>query len=213
MTVRLFFKFVLVIFTSLVLAGCSSSYQETYATLEPAAPSVTTYSQEQINAHECGVIYVCVAGSVTTSEACAALEFTFNVLDLKTSAILVAGAKSYWSAVNAGTTAVEWGVNNAITGKIQYTAPVAKCLSKKPNYRIARAVFDFPKGYCSGRPIFACSSAAMTGWEIDEHNSDSTTVPGGSSGGNGYTVVCNDGWVSESGGIQGACSRHGGVSG
>ena len=29
--------------------------------------------------------------------------------------------------------------------------------------------------------------------------------------GNGYTVVCADGSVSHSGGIQGACSHHGGV--
>ncbi len=41
------------------------------------------------------------------------------------------------------------------------------------------------------------------------------TVPlqfagGSSSGGNGYTVMCADGWVSHSGGIQGACSSHGG---
>ena len=30
------------------------------------------------------------------------------------------------------------------------------------------------------------------------------------SGGSGYTVICADGWVSQSGGIQGACSSHGG---
>jgi hypothetical protein len=47
-----------------------------------------------------------------------------------------------------------------------------------------------------------------------------TTVPlpfgswgSGSGGGNGYTVVCADGWGSHSGGIQGACSSHGGYLG
>jgi hypothetical protein len=30
--------------------------------------------------------------------------------------------------------------------------------------------------------------------------------------GNGYPVVCNDGSISTSGGIQGACSHHGGVA-
>jgi hypothetical protein len=35
-------------------------------------------------------------------------------------------------------------------------------------------------------------------------------VPG-SSGGSGYDVTCADGWVSSSGGKQGACSHHGGV--
>ena len=29
--------------------------------------------------------------------------------------------------------------------------------------------------------------------------------------GNGYTVYCEDGTISKSGGIQGACSHHGGV--
>jgi hypothetical protein len=29
--------------------------------------------------------------------------------------------------------------------------------------------------------------------------------------GRGYPVVCADGWISHSGGIQGACSHHGGV--
>lgn len=33
-------------------------------------------------------------------------------------------------------------------------------------------------------------------------------IPGGS----GYSVICNDGSISDSGGIQGACSWHGGVS-
>jgi hypothetical protein len=30
--------------------------------------------------------------------------------------------------------------------------------------------------------------------------------------GNGYPVVCADGWLSHSGGIRGACSHHGGIS-
>lgn len=33
----------------------------------------------------------------------------------------------------------------------------------------------------------------------------------GSSGGSGYNVTCADGWVSSSGGKQGACSHHGGI--
>jgi hypothetical protein len=35
---------------------------------------------------------------------------------------------------------------------------------------------------------------------------------GGGGGGNGYEVRCRDGWISHSGGIQGACSHHGGVA-
>lgn len=36
--------------------------------------------------------------------------------------------------------------------------------------------------------------------------------PSGTSGGSGYTVICRDGWVSQSGGKQGACSSHGGIA-
>jgi hypothetical protein len=39
------------------------------------------------------------------------------------------------------------------------------------------------------------------------------SLPSSPPPGNGYPVVCNDGTVSTSGGIQGACSHHGGVSG
>lgn len=35
---------------------------------------------------------------------------------------------------------------------------------------------------------------------------------GSGSSGSGYSTVCNDGWVSQSGGKRGACSHHGGVS-
>lgn len=36
--------------------------------------------------------------------------------------------------------------------------------------------------------------------------------PGVIGPGNGYPVICNDGSISNSGGIQGACSWHGGVA-
>ena len=59
------------------------------------------------------------------------------------------------------------------------------------------------------------SSPALTTWMTTftfkkigvSPPNDSTTD------GNGYYVTCNDGWTSGSGGIQGACSHHGGVSG
>ena len=34
---------------------------------------------------------------------------------------------------------------------------------------------------------------------------------GGGSGDDNETIICNDGWVSNSKGEQGACSSHGGV--
>jgi len=48
------------------------------------------------------------------------------------------------------------------------------------------------------RPIIDLGAGTGTG-----------TTAGGTGG--GYTVVCADGWVSQSGGIQGACSSHGGI--
>lgn len=44
-------------------------------------------------------------------------------------------------------------------------------------------------------------------------SSSSPTQWGGVAGPryNGYSIVCADGWISHSGGRQGACSRHGGV--
>ena len=38
-------------------------------------------------------------------------------------------------------------------------------------------------------------------------------LPSQPSRGTGYIVMCNDGWISHSGGRQGACSHHGGVAG
>lgn len=55
------------------------------------------------------------------------------------------------------------------------------------------------------------------GWLVS-HPGGSPQPPGGSGdtygGGpqyNGYVVTCRDGWISNSGGVQGACSGHGGV--
>ncbi|MFC9352836.1 hypothetical protein [Arthrobacter sp. NPDC057013] len=49
--------------------------------------------------------------------------------------------------------------------------------------------------------------------ESGHSGGSSSGYSGGSygGGGSGYTVVCSDGWVSHSGGRQGACSHHGGI--
>ena len=197
----------------LSLAGCASAISESQSAVEPANPILTTYSQEKINAYQCTEIYRCVIGNVAVSTPCTALEFQFDVLNSKTSEVLVKGAKSYWGYVGVGLTDVEWGVNNAVSKAMTYSVPVVKCLTEEPDALVARAVYDFPDGYCEGLGVGACTSFAMTGWEIDQYNAGTTSDPWGSGSGDGYTVVCNDGWVSESGGIQGACSHHGGVSG
>ena len=46
---------------------------------------------------------------------------------------------------------------------------------------------------------------------ISEVTSTGSSAPVIPYPGRGYPVVCADGWISNSGGIQGACSHHGGV--
>jgi hypothetical protein len=84
--------------------------------------------------------------------------------------------------------------------------------------------FWFYAGIRKGR----VASVAFTQWDVDEGvQSSGTYAPptAASSGtympqpttptipyaGRGYPVVCADGWLSHSGGIQGACSYHGGI--
>ncbi len=212
-TVKRVTKAVSAVVLVLSLAGCASTSMGSQSTVEPANPILTTYSQEMINAHHCTEIYRCVLGNVAVAEPCTALEFEFDVLNPETSEVLVKGAKSYWGSVGVGLTDVEWGVNNAVSKAMTYSVPEVKCLTEKPDDLVARAVYDFPDGYCEGLGIGACTSFAMTGWEIDQYNAGTTTDPWGAGSGDGYTVVCNDGWVSQAGGKQGACSHHGGVSG
>jgi hypothetical protein len=72
----------------------------------------------------------------------------------------------------------------------------------------------------SGGRSGACSyHGGETSNTYDGPYSTPDSTYGGPSGGgvdlgpgNGSTVVCRDGSISHSGGIQGACSHHGGVS-
>lgn len=60
------------------------------------------------------------------------------------------------------------------------------------------------------------SSPALTTWMTTftyKMIGESPPPNGSTTGGNGYYVTCNDGWISGSGGKQGACSHHGGVNG
>jgi hypothetical protein len=59
-------------------------------------------------------------------------------------------------------------------------------------------------------PFYVCL------WTVDEQPMYSYDSGGSDTydtydGGDGYEVTCADGWVSESGGKQGACSHHGGI--
>jgi hypothetical protein len=71
-----------------------------------------------------------------------------------------------------------------------------------------------------GRPGACSGHGGETGGTTSDSygTADSYGTSGSSSGatedygtGNGYSVVCADGTLSDSGGIQGACSHHGGV--
>jgi hypothetical protein len=65
-------------------------------------------------------------------------------------------------------------------------------------------------GPCSYHGGVAGGASSGSG-EYDDDSGSGYTEDYGS--GNGYTVVCADGTLSDSGGVQGACSHHGGVGG
>jgi hypothetical protein len=69
----------------------------------------------------------------------------------------------------------------------------------------------------TSRWVVAVVIAGLLGWNWYSGHENRPAPPvypiggyGVTSGGNGYVVVCRDGWISHSGGIQGACSSHGG---
>lgn len=66
-------------------------------------------------------------------------------------------------------------------------------------------------GACSYHGGVADGSSGGGSYEPDYGTGSDYTEDYGN--GNGYTVVCADGTTSDSGGIQGACSHHGGVGG
>jgi hypothetical protein len=72
------------------------------------------------------------------------------------------------------------------------------------------------QGACSGHSGEAggasdAGNSLDSGYTDNYGSDDGYTEDYGS--GNGYTVTCADGTLSDSGGIQGACSHHGGVGG
>ncbi len=200
---------------ALFLSGCSVGESRTFTPIDSSQPEVTIYDNETNQAHDCSVIWGCVFGNITASEPCAAVEFTFDVIDPETQDVLVKNAKSYWSSVKAGITEVEWGLNNDIPKAVNFTKPTATCLKEKPNPVLASSMANFPASFCEGDFKASCSAQSLSGWEVRKRRLQQEAVENFQDlePTYGYTVVCNDGWVSESGGIQGACSHHGGVSG
>lgn len=86
-----------------------------------------------------------------------------------------------------------------------YAAPVANTVGSAPRSIAVSRQRSSPVGWIVGVVVLliilvSCSSAASRWWQMGVD-------------GNGYEVTCNDGTRSLSGGIQGACSHHGGVAG
>jgi hypothetical protein len=85
-------------------------------------------------------------------------------------------------------------------------------------WRVARAnAMRVTGGHPANDPA-DCSSLPddgqnRAGQEAPDVDPCITSCDSGGPRGNGYTVVCADGEISHSGGIQGACSHHGGVAG
>jgi hypothetical protein len=198
-----------------LLSGCSAESARTFTPMDPLHPEVTVYDNATVQAHTCSVIWACVFGNVTAPEPCEGIEFAFDVLDSESGKVLASQTKSYWGKVKAGVTDVEWGINNALPKSVSFSKPSATCLTEKPNPEVAKSMATLPASFCEGDSKSYCSAESPSGWELRrirlEQEAKDNFVD--LDPGNGYTVLCNDGWVSESGGIQGACSHHGGVAG
>jgi hypothetical protein len=198
-----------------VVSGCSAVDSRSFTSIDSSHPEVTIYDNATIQELDCSVIWTCVFGNITASEPCAALEFTFDVIDPATKSALVHSAKSYWGSIGSGITEVEWGINNYIPKAVNFSKPIATCLQDKPDPVLAKSMANFPSSFCDGDFRSSCSAQSLSGWELRQKRLAQEAVKNFKDlePTYGYTVLCNDGWVSESGGLQGACSHHGGVSG
>lgn len=200
---------------TMLLAGCSVQPQRTFTPIEAPHPVVVPYDGAKVANLDCSVIWSCSFGNLTSSQNCEAVMFTFDVTDPESGETLVKGATSYWKSVRAGATEVEWGVNNDIPKPQKFSIPIATCLTEPPNPVFATSLSNFPASFCDGDFKGSCSAQSLSGWEMRQIRLKQEAIVGFSDeeSTHGYTILCSDGWVSESGGIQGACSHHGGVAG
>jgi hypothetical protein len=215
----------LTLLLSISVTSCAVQETRTQTPIDPKHPWVVQLPQEVIQNHECTTIWICSLVNVTASASCEHLVFDFEIIDAASRETVVSGARSYWGYLPKGLTQVEFGFNNPILQSTAFSKPVASCLDSRPELTVLSSMQDFEPSFCKQDWVDACTSSSASGWELEDMYklqfpieiqktilpSRSYTLPSDFSG-SGYTVICEDGWISQSGGKQGACSSHGGVA-
>jgi hypothetical protein len=195
------------------VSACQAVVVRPQTQIDPAHPWVVPLDQEAAPNYSCETIWICQPVNITASVACDYLVFDFTITNTATNEVLVRNARSYWGAVPAGLTQVEFGYNNAVFNQTSFSTPVATCLDKQPDEQTLKSLQEFPSSFCEKGIEYGCSASSLTAWELDRMSREAESKEGSDyTGGSGYEVTCEDGWISESGGIQGACSHHGGVA-
>ena len=174
-------------------------------TLVPNLISVNWLPESEQSKLTCSEFNICLHVKVKVAKACQSLQLTYPIYTPDTTELIATGS-SYWGSVAGNSVSnVEIGISNNLKKYPSFGLPQVKCLQKSILESPRTGMYDFPPEYCSISSD--CYSTSVPFWSEDNQNN--WTEP--DSGGSGYQVVCNDGWVSQSGGIQGACSHHGGV--
>lgn len=213
----------------ITLTGCATqSSTSSEQTLVNRPVSVITFDQDYLSSYECQQVWNCIPIKLSSVYDCPIVELTYEIFGSRGDAPVVESAKAYKYNIPVGETFTEYGVNNELKSGIRLGEPTATCLDQLPNAANTDSLFDLPKSMCEEAEY--CTAYSLTAFQINNvDSSDSYSFDGNSSqsdlnsggsdtwtpvigDGNGYSVFCNDGSISNSGGIQGACSHHGGVA-
>jgi len=222
--VKKFLTLAYLLLASLVFSGCTVQEVRTQTPIDPKHPWVVQIPSELVQNEECGTLWICSFVNVTSSTRCEHLVFDFEIIDAVTRETVVPQARSYWGYIPEGLSQVEYGFNNPLLQSTAFSKPIATCLDSLPTPDVISSLQTFAPSFCESDWLAACSKHSISGWEVEnlyatqfpievqrDNNLQSYNPPEDFSM-SGYTVICEDGWVSQSGGKQGACSHHGGVA-
>ena len=176
---------------------------------EISSPSIEVAwaSESDKNLLSCVKYWNCTFVEVNSPTYCSALKLDFNIINGETQAKVV-DATSYSGEIYASVpTYVELGFNNLIEKEVLFSFPLVSCTEPLPLASWETGMYDLPSGFCDFDYPSLCSRSGVT---AQRWTSTGGTDTGWYEGGS--TVLCNDGWISNSGGKQGACSSHGGVA-
>jgi hypothetical protein len=173
--------------------------------------STAWLQSEDSSQHTCNEFFVCIPVEITIDAPCSLVELRYDILDSETNSVLVR-ATAYARNPEVGKNVYEIGLNNYLSKPelLLFTLPVGDCLDLIPlPSPIGYGMYDLPSKFCDNSSADYCSASYLSGWQIqgiELQSWEGGDVPGG------FPVLCRDGWISYSGGKQGACSSHGGVA-